>query len=83
MFILRLHLVRIFKITLNHLDILFLFSYTSWAQNSSLQHLNNTWIDVMWEVAALVLALTGMVILRMSPGMGAVVRSLGGWVMGG
>ncbi len=46
--------------------LLFLFSYTSWARENGFQHFNNTWIDRTWELAALILVLTGMAILLFS-----------------
>ncbi|MBE0696109.1 MAG: hypothetical protein IH586_04225, partial [Anaerolineaceae bacterium] len=46
--------------------ILFLFSYTSWGQENAFQHFNNTWIDQMWELAELILVITGMAILLFS-----------------
>lgn len=46
--------------------ILFLFSYTGWAQENAFQHFNSTWIDQMWQIAGLVLTLTGMAILLFS-----------------
>jgi signal transduction histidine kinase len=66
--------------------ILFLFSYTSWSVQATEQSFNNYWIDNIWELAALIIVLTGMGILFFSRptgwafGVGMLILSLIGIV---
>jgi signal transduction histidine kinase len=46
--------------------ILFLFTYTSWSQDTSTQHFNATWMDMAWELTSLFLVITGMALLLFS-----------------
>lgn len=46
--------------------VLFLFTYASWSTQGTELSFNNSWTDWVWELAALFIVLTGMVILMLS-----------------
>ena len=65
--------------------LLFIFTYASWTVQGSGQAFNNNWIDWVWELAGLVIVLTGMAILLFSRpagwgfGLGILTLSLAGF----
>ncbi len=66
--------------------LLFLFTYTSWTVQGGQTAFNNSWVDWIWELAALFIVLTGMAILLFSQppgwgfGLGMLSLSLAGFV---
>lgn len=66
--------------------LLFIFTFTSWSATGAADPFNNTWIDLTWELAAMFIVLTGMLILLFSRpagwefGLGMLLISLGGVV---